>query len=175
MSSSGWQWLVESLRGQAAISPVSQFRPRYHCKWLELLKDIAPSVNLISAILDQGTSYVVRRAIANLAPSLHLKYDGLPVSSLRISSSDQIEWAWNRWGLDCHGYCAGAHGDAVVRLAAQHHVPTIYPFGYYAHLGGLYLWANGSIFGGEPRLTLTAFAGREPPTHPFKPQPTSSW
>ena len=52
------------------------------------------------------------------------------------------------------GTVAAAHRDAVVRLAAQHHVPTIYPFGYYAHLGGLVsygvngvdLWRRAAVY-----------------------------
>ena len=95
-----------------------KFRPAITGKWLELLKDIAPSVNLISAILDQGTSYAeFGRAIANLAPSLHLKYAGLPVSSLAdIEQAIKSSGREPGGGLIVMGTVAAAHRDAVFAL-----------------------------------------------------------
>jgi putative ABC transport system substrate-binding protein len=80
-----------------------------------------------------------------VAPSFHLEYAGVPVSGLaEIEQAIESSGRASGRGLIVMGSVAAANRDAIVRLAAQHRVPAIYPFGYYAYLGGLVSYgANG--------------------------------
>jgi ABC-type uncharacterized transport system substrate-binding protein len=120
------------------VTGFAEFEPAMAGKWLELLKELAPTVTRVSVIFDRGRARGFRRAIDDLAPSLRL----LPVFA-GVANAADIEHAIEATARDAGGSLivmgsiAAAHREAIVRLAAQHRVPAAYPFGYFARLGGL--------------------------------------
>ncbi len=110
-------------------------------KWLELLKQIAPSVTRAAIFRDADVSGGIGQfaAIASMAPSLGV--DAVPVN-VRDPSEIERELAGfarsPNGGLIVTG-SAGAliHRDLLVRLAAQHKLPAVYYERLFVSAGGL--------------------------------------
>jgi putative ABC transport system substrate-binding protein len=132
---------VETLaRPGRNITGFASLDPGMTGKWLELLKDIAPSVTSVQAIFDRGSASYAEfgRTIADLAPSFQLHYADAPVADLaEIEQAIESSARESGGALIVMGTVAAANRAALVRLAADHRVPAIYSFGYYAHIGGL--------------------------------------
>jgi putative tryptophan/tyrosine transport system substrate-binding protein len=111
-------------------------------KWLELLKEIAPRVKRVAVLRDptnpSGTGLM--GAIQAVAPSL-----GVEVSSpVGLRDTGEIERGVAAFArLENGGLIvtpasfALVHRDLIIKLAAQHRLPTIYPFRLFANDGGL--------------------------------------
>ena len=133
---------VESLaRPGGNVTGFSLFEYGLSGKWLELLKEIAPSVTR-AAVLRQAAvaSGVGQYAIIQaLAPSL-----GIELRPIDVHDPGEIErgvLAFARepnCGLIIVGAPSGVvHRDLIIALAARHRLPAVYPYPYFAHSGGL--------------------------------------
>jgi len=110
-------------------------------KWLELLKEIAPGVKRV-AFLENPTAPAGPGqfgAMQASAPSL-----GVEVRPINVRDAGEIERAITAFARPTDGglIVAGAaaqrvHRDVIIKLAAQHRLPAIYPFRYFATSGGL--------------------------------------
>jgi putative ABC transport system substrate-binding protein len=114
-------------------------------KWLELLKQIAPSVTRVAVVRDSavgsGTSQFA--AIQAVAPSLRVE-----VSPVNVRDIGEIERAVAAFARAPNGgliVTAGGgsviHRDLIVALAARHRLPTVYPERSYVAAGGLVSYA----------------------------------
>jgi putative ABC transport system substrate-binding protein len=110
-------------------------------KWLELLKQIAPSVTRVVVLRDptNPSGIALFGAIQATAQSL-----GVQVSPVGIRDASEIERAiasLSRSGNGALIVTPNASGsvqrDLIVTLAARYKVPAIYPFRYLVHSGGL--------------------------------------
>jgi putative ABC transport system substrate-binding protein len=111
-------------------------------KWLEILKEIAPQTARVSLLLNPDTgSYYVEylRSVEVVALSSSIQATLAPVHD-----ADEIEAGISGLAREPRGGLIvlpsapiTANIELIVRLAAQHQVPTIYPFGTYARQGGL--------------------------------------
>ncbi len=117
-------------------------------KWLELLKEIAPSVTRAAVLRDPTTSTGLAQlgAMHSVAPSL-----GVVVSPLNVRDADAIE-------RDIAAFARGADGGLVVTasaqgirhrnllvaLAARHRLPGVYPYRFFATSGGLMSYGTNS-------------------------------
>jgi putative ABC transport system substrate-binding protein len=137
--------LVASLaRPGGNVTGFSNFEPAMAGKWLELLREIAPDVTRVVAMFDRinvlNTEYAeFAEATEKLAPSFHLEYIAAPVSNAEdvqeaIHSSAREP---NGGLIVMGGTVTSANRETIVRLAAQHRLPTVYPFRYYVMTGGL--------------------------------------
>jgi putative ABC transport system substrate-binding protein len=109
-------------------------------KWLELLKDIAPGVTRAAVLQDPlsgGASQFA--AIQAVAPSF-----GVALSSLGASDVGEIERSIAEFARVPNGgliVSRGAptitHRDLIVKLAAQHRLPAVYPLRLFVAAGGL--------------------------------------
>jgi putative tryptophan/tyrosine transport system substrate-binding protein len=110
-------------------------------KWLELLKQIAPSVRqaavLRNATQASGTSYFA--AIQTAAPSL--KVEVIPVN---MRDDGEIERAVAAFARSSDGGLivvpnptATFHRKLIITLAARHRLPAVYPYHYFVTDGGL--------------------------------------
>jgi ABC-type uncharacterized transport system substrate-binding protein len=110
-------------------------------KWLELLKQIAPSVARAAILRDPtnpaGLAYV--GAIRATAQSL-----GMDVSPVSMLDAEEIERGVAAFARSANGglivtpnSSASVHRALIIRLAAQYKLPAIYPFSYMATGGGL--------------------------------------
>lgn len=114
-------------------------------KWVQLLKQVAPSVTRIAVLRDisnpAGLAYV--GAIRATAQSL-----GLEMSPLGMESADEIEKEIAEFALTTKGglivtpnSAASIHRALIIDLASRYKMPAVYPFSYMAAGGGLMvLW-----------------------------------
>src|SRR5262245_25177795 len=118
-------------------------------KWLELLKEVAPSVTRAAIIRDAaitgGTGQFA--AIQAVAPPL-----GIEVSPIGVRDAGEIERAIGAFARSSNGglivtgsTLAAVHRDLIVTLAAQHKLPAVYSFRYFATVGGLISYGPDSM------------------------------
>ena len=110
-------------------------------KWLELLKQIAPSVTRTAILRDPsgvggGAQF---GAIQGVAPSF-----GVEVSPVDARDAGAIERAVAAFARSSNGGLivtssrfAIVHRDLIIALAARHRLPTVYPYRHYVGSGGL--------------------------------------
>jgi putative ABC transport system substrate-binding protein len=110
-------------------------------KWVELLKQVAPSVTRAAVLRDftnpAGLAYF--GAIRATAQSL-----GVEVSPVGMQSADEIEKGIAEFALATKGglivtpnSAASIHRALIVDLAARYKLPAVYPFSYMVTGGGL--------------------------------------
>jgi len=109
-------------------------------KWLEVLKDIAPSVTQVAVLQDpaQGGSAQFA-AIQSVAGSY-----GVAVRSLAVHDNDEIERSITSFARASSGGLIVArqgttiaHRDLIIRLIARHRMPAVYPLRLFVTSGGL--------------------------------------
>jgi len=110
-------------------------------KWLELLKQIAPSVTRAAILRDSAVASGIGQfgAIQSVAPSV-----GVEVSPVNVRDAAEIERAvaafarTSNGGLIVTGSALTAvHRALIVMLAAQYRLPAVYPGRYWVTGGGL--------------------------------------
>jgi len=110
-------------------------------KWLELLKEIAPSVTQAAVLRDPAIAAGIGQfaVIQSVAPSV-----GIEVSPIDLLEPTQIEPAIARFAQSSNGgmivtasAIAAAHGDLIVAAAARYKLPTVYTQTPYVDAGGL--------------------------------------
>jgi putative ABC transport system substrate-binding protein len=110
-------------------------------KWLELLKQIAPSVRRAAVLRDTASPAGSAQfgAIQAVAPSL-----GVEVSPLNMRDAGEIERAVVAFARSANGglivtgtTSATVHRNLIVTLAARHNLPAVYYARYFAAAGGL--------------------------------------
>jgi len=110
-------------------------------KWLELLKEVAPSVTRVAVLRDttQGSGTSQFAAIQTVAPSLRVE-----VNPLNMRDAPEIERAVAAFartpngGLIVTGSAATTrHRDLIITLAARHKLPAVYANRIHVDTGGL--------------------------------------
>jgi len=110
-------------------------------KWVELLKQIAPSVTRAGVLRDAAISSGIGQfaVIQSVAPSI-----GIDVSPISLRDSGEIERgiaAFARFangGLIATSSAATVfHRDLIIKLAARHKLPAVYSRRLYVTSGGL--------------------------------------
>jgi putative ABC transport system substrate-binding protein len=124
------------------ITGFTQFEYVLSGKWLELLKEAAPSVTRAGVIreLASGPAGIGQWAvIAAAASSLNVE-----LSPINLSVGDAAERTAGelartaRGGLIVTvGTLALAHRNVIISLAARHKLPAIYPYRFFVEAGGL--------------------------------------
>jgi putative tryptophan/tyrosine transport system substrate-binding protein len=110
-------------------------------KWLEGLKEIAPQINRVALVHNpdeaQAPGYV--RSVEAVAPSL-----GLQLIRTVVHDADEIERGFNTLASEANAGLIvvpspinSRYRGQIISLAAQHRLPAIYPFRYFATSGGL--------------------------------------
>ena len=133
---------AESLaRPGGNVTGFTHFEPATATKWLELLREIAPSVNRISALVDPrnptGDMYV--QSLEAAAASM-----SLPFMTARVRDDAEIELAIGAFARELNGGLIlppgplqALHRELIVKLAARHRLPAVYPWRYMVVDGGL--------------------------------------
>jgi putative ABC transport system substrate-binding protein len=133
---------VDSLaRPGGNATGIMQFEYSLSGKWLELLKEIAPSVTRVAVLRDAALSGGVGQfaVIQSVAPTL-----GFDVSPVNVRDASEIERSVAAFARGGHGglivtasALAASHRDLVVALAARHKLPAIYFVRPFVAAGGL--------------------------------------
>src|SRR3954468_21469501 len=110
-------------------------------KWLELMKQIAPSVTRVAVLRDPTIASGIGQfgAIQSAAPSL-----GMEASPVNVRDAGEIERDIAAFARSANGGLivtsspeASHHRDLIVTLAARHRLPAIYASRYFVTDGGL--------------------------------------
>ena len=110
-------------------------------KWLELLKQIAPTVTRAAVLRDPDIAAGIGQfaVIQSVAPSV-----GIDVSPIDLREPAQIERAIARYAQSSNGgmivtasAIAAVHIDLIIAAAARYKLPAIYVQRAYAAAGGL--------------------------------------
>jgi putative ABC transport system substrate-binding protein len=137
---------VDSLpRPAGNITGFTNFEPAIGGKWVELLRDLAPSTRRIGMIYNPETASggatggVYLRAAGEAAQAW-----GIQLVAGAVKDAAEIEAVLALLATEHDGAAivmpsvfTGAHRGTIVRLAAKHRVPTTYPFAYFVRGGGL--------------------------------------
>jgi putative ABC transport system substrate-binding protein len=134
--------VVESLaRPNTNMTGFSSFEPEIGSKWLDTIKEVAPRIREVAVLLDPDFSAftAVWKAIVSAAPGM-----GLQLIQAPIHTSGDIEPAIalvatkpDRALLVVPHALTTGNRDLIVRLAAQHRMPAVYPFRFFTTAGGL--------------------------------------
>jgi putative ABC transport system substrate-binding protein len=110
-------------------------------KWLELLKEIAPRTRQVAVIQNPTSPSTAGylRSIDTAAASVGVRLINVPVQN-----APEIERAIETIARESSiglivlpDPSTTAHYNLITELAAQHRLPAIYPYGYFAESGGL--------------------------------------
>lgn len=110
-------------------------------KWLELLKQITPNVTRTAVIRDVSETSGIGQmaAIQAVAPTF-----GIEVSPIDARDAGEIERAITDFARSSNGGLivtesgkSIVHRKLIIRLAAEHRLPAIYPYRYFVTDGGL--------------------------------------
>jgi putative ABC transport system substrate-binding protein len=139
----------------------TQYEFGVRAKWLELLNEIAPSLKRVAVLRDPNTTSGVGQfaAMQAVAPSL-----GLELSPIDVRDAAEIERAVTAFARGSKGGLivasspfATGHRKLIIALAAQHHLPAIYPFRYHVADGGLISYGPDTI---EPYRRAAGYVDR---------------
>jgi putative ABC transport system substrate-binding protein len=115
-------------------------------KWLELLKEIAPSVTRAAVLRDatQGGGTSMFAAIQTVAPALRVE-----VTPVNMRGADEIERAVEAFARSSNGGLVAAaqgtvafHRKLIITLAARHKLPAVYFDRAFVAGGGLISHGN---------------------------------
>src|SRR5436190_3618894 len=133
---------VDSLgRPGGNVTGFMQFEYSLSGKWLELLKQVAPSVTRAAVLRDPAlTSGIGQFAvIQSVAPAV-----GVDVIPVNVRDAGEIERAVTAFARTSNGGLVVTssaltvrHRDLIIALAARHKLPAVYYRRYYAASGGL--------------------------------------
>jgi putative ABC transport system substrate-binding protein len=133
---------VESLaRPGGNTTGFTSFEYGLSTKWLELLKEIAPSITVAGVVREPGGSQGIGfwAAMQGAAPPL-----GVELRPIGVRDAVDIERAVaafaqrpNSGLIVTISGIAVLHRALITTLAVRHHLPTVYPYSYFAISGGL--------------------------------------
>ena len=130
-------------------------------KWLELLKEIAPSVRRAAVLRDAGTTAGIGQwaTVQAGAPSL-----GVEVSPVNVRDPIEIEHTLGDFARDPNGGLvvtasgpAIVHRQLIIALAARHRLPAVYPQRVFVTEGGLISYGHDTI---EPYRDAARYVDR---------------
>jgi putative ABC transport system substrate-binding protein len=111
-------------------------------KWLEALKQTAPHVTRVALVFNPHSAPFADLFLGPVeaaAPSFSVTPMAAPVRA-----SDDLDRVFNALARETNGGLMVLpdigmtnHREALIALAAHHHVPAVYPFRYFAASGGL--------------------------------------
>jgi putative ABC transport system substrate-binding protein len=140
--------IVESLHIRAGTPPDLP-RLSSEPKWLEFLKEMAPSTTRVAVLRDPFDPAGIGQwaAMQSVAPALALE-----LRVVNIRDVDALESGVNKaaglanTGLLITSSAPGSvHRDLIIRLAAQHRLPAIYPYAFYVKAGGLFSYGPDTL------------------------------
>jgi putative tryptophan/tyrosine transport system substrate-binding protein len=142
--------LVASLaRPGGNATGFTQFEYALSGKWLELLKQIAPRVTRVAVLRDPTVAAGIGQFASIQAVASTLGVELTPVGLARAKDIEQSLGAFARQpsgGMIVTGSTlAFLHRDLIIRLAASHRLPAVYPYRPFADGGGLLAYGTDPV------------------------------
>jgi len=110
-------------------------------KWLELLKEIAPSVTRVAVLRDPSFAAGIGQLAAMQAVASSLRMELTPID---VRQPGEIERGITEFARAANGGLIapaspsqGTHRKLIITLATRHRLPAVYPFRYMVTDGGL--------------------------------------
>ena len=138
----GQRFVSNLARPGGNITGFSSVEPEIGGKWLGVLKEVAPLLARVAVIFNPETgpfSPLFLRAVETAAPSFAVKPIATPVHD-----AADIERAISAFAHDLNGGLivlpsafVAVHRQLIFEQAAQHRLPAVYGFRYFAADGGL--------------------------------------
>src|SRR5262249_3596558 len=138
----GAGFVSDEARPASNLTGVANWRPSVGEKWLELLKEIAPQVDRVGALMHPEEPINVQffKFAEAAAPALKVK-----AMALGVHDADEIRRALTAFAREGNGggFIVIPHAvtlinrDLIVALATRLRLPALYPFAFYAKAGGL--------------------------------------
>jgi putative ABC transport system substrate-binding protein len=134
-------WVASMARPGGNMTGFANFEGSMGGKWVELLKEVAPSVVKIGVLMHPETPPHVAfwRSAQSAAPSF-----GVQVTAAQVHDRDEVEHAITTFARQAYdGLIVFPHPitatsrNSIVELAARHRLPAIYPFRFFPTSGGL--------------------------------------
>jgi putative ABC transport system substrate-binding protein len=151
-------------------------------KWLELLKEIAPDVTRVAVIFHdrQAPNSAGRLPIIEaLAPSLKLELTTADVrNEAEIARTVEVLTREANGGvMVLPSSFTVVHRNLFIALTAQHRLPAVYPFRYFADAGGLISYGIDTLtsIGVQRLMSIASSGARGRPTCRFSGPPSMSW
>jgi putative ABC transport system substrate-binding protein len=124
------------------ITGFSNYDPLMVSKWLGMLTQLTPPVANVAALYNPATTPyapLLLHAIEQVAPSLAVAVRAAPVKDDAEIEATMVGLAREDRGglLVLPDIFNNQHRDAIVALAARHHLPAVYPFRFFTVAGGL--------------------------------------
>ena len=113
----------------------------FGAKWLELLKEVTPGIRRVIVLteLDNPSAAPQFAAIQTVAPSV-----GVELTLLGLDDNDSIERGIGDFARSGNGGLIAlrlskviTHRKVIIKVAAQHRLPAVYPLHIFATDGGL--------------------------------------
>jgi ABC-type uncharacterized transport system substrate-binding protein len=146
----GGGWVESLARPGGNATGFASFEFSISAKWLELLKEIAPSVTRVAVVRDPSVPAGSGgfAAIQTVAPGL-----GIELTPIGVRDASEIERGIAIFARSPNGglimvgppSSVTLHRDLIIRLAAQHRLPAIYSARFYVTHGGLVAYAPDPI------------------------------
>jgi putative tryptophan/tyrosine transport system substrate-binding protein len=138
----GSGFVTNLARPTGNVTGFANFQPSMGGKWLEMLREIAPTTNRVGLMLHPEPPNVGYWKSADAAaPSLNIK-----LIALEVNNREEIEGALATFEgagdplsglIVAPNVVAFANSNLIVSLADRYRLPAIYPFAFYAKEGGL--------------------------------------
>jgi putative tryptophan/tyrosine transport system substrate-binding protein len=116
-------------------------------KWLELLKEIAPRVNRVACLYNPTTATYAEYYLNPLKAAA--ASFGMEAIAAPIDDRSELESVVAAQAREPNGGLVvipdaflNAHRAEVISLAARYRLPAVYPFRFFAELGGLLYYGN---------------------------------
>ena len=156
----GGGYLARTARPARNVTGFLNFEPRFGWKWLELLKQLAPSVTRVAILWGPTATAVgpMMEALRAVAPRFGVELTGL---GERDAGEIQRGIATFVHGPD-HGLIVASQFDRsdreqVIGLAASYRLPAVYAFRRYVAEGGLISYGTDQI---EPYRRAAGYVDR---------------
>ena len=125
----------------------TNIEPTMPGKWLELLKEIAPRITRVAALFNPATAPYAEYFLGPLKAAA--ASFAVEVTATPVQDSSELESVIAAQGRDPSGGLivmpdtfTVAHRAEITLLAARYRLPAVYPFRFFAELGGLLSYGN---------------------------------
>jgi putative ABC transport system substrate-binding protein len=131
------------------VTGFTHFEYTISSKWLELLKEVAPKVKRVGVIRDPANPAGIGQFAVVQSAAATMRVEVTPIVASDAGELEHGITAFARSendGLIVLASALGArHSKLIVALAAQHKLPAIYPFRFFAVDGGLVSYGPDTI------------------------------
>jgi putative tryptophan/tyrosine transport system substrate-binding protein len=128
-------------RPEGNITGIANFEFSIGGKWLQIIKECAPMVSSVAVVFDPAnpTWAPYLRAVEAAAPKVGIQLTPAGVTNAADIERDIIAFSRKPNGaiVVIPAPVTVVHSDTIITMAAQHRLPAVYPYRFYALSGGI--------------------------------------